>query len=86
MYFYLVQVFKWRRYAEFSVSSWVLNSAYFWISIFMFFDRKHVKEKFITDLRKARDSDKGKEPEEMKKVKMSLIKNIDVAIMLSIWD
>jgi len=52
----------------------------------MFFDRKHVKEKFITDLRKARDSDKGKEPEEMKKVKMSLIKNIDVAIMLSIWD
>jgi len=30
--------------------------------------RKHIKEKFIADLRKARDSGKAKEPDEMKKV------------------
>lgn len=31
-------------------------------------NRKYVKEKFIADLRKARDGDKSKDPEEMKKV------------------
>jgi len=31
-------------------------------------NRKYVKEKFIADLRKARDSDRSKDPEEMKKV------------------
>jgi len=36
--------------------------------MFLQFDRKYVKEKFIADLRKARDSGKGKEPEEMKRV------------------
>jgi len=31
-----------------------------------------VKEKFIADLRKARDSGKGKEPEEMKRVRIRI--------------
>jgi len=37
------------------------------------FNRKYVKEKFIADLRKARDSGKGKEPEEMKRVSFQCV-------------
>jgi len=40
--------------------------------MFQNFDRKYVKEKFIADLRKARDSGKGKEPEEMKRVRIRI--------------